>query len=161
MKKIWIIVLNFWATFLFRNLHSCRKKIRFFPKIKYKFYLILAGEPGFAGLLSNPPECPVKLSLSLNKVPSGRRWCRGWGQTDWNNRDPGSPRRARGREGAPRLVWSGSLRQFRTDVRTHKQTNKQTNIALYIVDYSPSLQAVLCGFPRNQEVLKTFLGLSD
>ena len=48
------------------------------------FSFLLAGEPGFAGLLSNPPKCPVKLSLSLNKVPSGRRWCRGWGQSDWN-----------------------------------------------------------------------------
>ena len=29
-----------------------------------------------------PPEYPGKLSSSLNKVPSGRRWWRGWGQSD-------------------------------------------------------------------------------
>ena len=36
----------------------------------------------------------------------------------------GQPKTRPGREGAPRRVWSGPFRWFRTDARTHKQTNK-------------------------------------
>ena len=40
----------------------------------------------------------------------------------------------------------------------HHSSTTGAQVWTFMWYYSPSLQAVLCGFPRNQEVLKTFLG---
>ena len=77
-------------------------------------YLVQARVPGIARHSADEPllggnrlytqTFPNKTPLLLNKgaTPGAR-----------NFQVPGILRRARGREGAPRRVWSGSLRRFR------------------------------------------------